>query len=359
MKIRSWGAVVDSDKNIWMPVLGTNKMLKREPSGNISIVGELKSDAHKNAANSILKCFCIGDEVYLFSRLSYEMWVLGSNSLRIRHLTYCEKECKGISDIAIVGKKVCVFPVSFDCPLITVDLNTLDRREIPWTNNPYGGNASFIRAQRAGQYIYTATRRKDDVYICEFNTEDEGVAFYQLDVRMINCIYVGIKDYWAFVLKKNGDTVLQKYENGFRNLKEEFVLGDIDSIDETGKLYYFNLFLYGELVYFIPSAAERIYVYNHRTKEGFFADYPEGVTDSGKCEDGLTFADTQHEGNMVYIFPHYFNQCIKLNLKDLSMETIDFKYSDALVCNVLKGDAILHEGDIAGLDDLIKLVTYN
>ena len=173
---------------------------------------------------------------------------------------------------------------------------------------------------------------------------------------MINCIYVDWDGCWALALNKKGETVLQKYEKEFKNLKEEYVLNDMEPVDETGRLYYFNLYVCEELVYFIPSAARNIYMYNLKTQTGQFLDYPQELKNSGGCDDELIFADTQRVGNTIYIFPHFFNQVIKLNLEDGRIIVAGLDYNDDLICDMLGDNDILHESQLIGLTDFIKVV---
>lgn len=353
MRVSSWGAAIDGDNNIWMPVTGTECVIKRDGTGNVSLAGKLDSD--KYAGGCILKSFCIDDEVFFFSRFAYEMWILNKISMKVKHITYCESEFKDVADVVIDGRNAWVFTASFSCPLLKVNLDDFSCRAIPWFKTPYEDSAAFTRAQKDGTVIYTATRKTDDVYLCEVNTEKEYVRFEKKNVRMINCLFVGRDNCWALALNKKEQTVLQKYEKGFKNLKEEYILNDMEPVDEIGRLYYFNLFVYGELAYFIPSAARKIYIYNLRTQFGHFLDYPSALTRSKAYADELTFADTQYIGDVLYLFPHYFNQVIKLNLEDSTIGLAGFDYDYGLVCDMLGDNNILYENQMIDLTDFIIL----
>ena len=354
----TWGALLDKNNNIWIPISNTKSLIKINEYGKVQYIGELMLDMTSDE-NCILKVLETDNNIIFFARETFEAWIVDKSTLQMSYMLYCDKPQTRIADIVQVGNMAVILPFSKETSICLYDLNEKKIEEIAWKNKPDVTAMLFVRAAIKSMYVYTAIRNLDNVYICKIDLIHKVASFFKIDVRMINALNVYDGYLWLFVLNKNNETVLWKYSEKSGEIIDEYILHNIEPISELGDLKYFKIEIYENKVFFIPSFATHIYVYDLSIKEGAYLNYPQQL-EVARINDRLSFLEVQRKDSELYLFPCGFSKIIKLNLKDGKIEaldlTIDENISKRILSYSLKDNKMLKENYPATLKDYIRVL---
>lgn len=359
MNTFAWGAIIDQECNLWLPISNTNSLVKGENLKNLQYVGELPCQNQTITGNCILKALETDEQIVFFARETYEAWSVDKKTLVVSHILYCDTVKTRIADIVRVEHYAVVLPYSGHAPICIFDLDKNKAEKFEWENKQAAGTMNFIRAINKNNCVYTAVRALDNVTICKINITEKTVVFDRIDVRMINAINIEDDNWWVFALSKEGDTVLYKYSEEAKKIVEKYVLYDIEPIAVTGALRYFKIEKYNDKIYFIPALAPKIYVYDIVSKTGRYLEYPKEL-ESKRINNESSFLETQRIGNDLYLFPCAFTQLLKLNLKSENIEIIELipevAITKTVLDNYVNAKEILKEKYPITLDDYVKML---
>lgn len=356
MKVSTVGALVDCNENIWIPILNTNNLIVGNENSLFNNAGSIFSEKEKYKSKSIFKVLENNNEVILFSKEKYELWTVNKNDYCVNHFVYWQEPMKGITDIVQNGQNAVVLTCFEEGQTLIVSLKdyTMEKMEINQIKNRLG--MGFIRGMANNSYVYTATRCLDDISICRIDIDNKKASIKSIDVRMINAMNLYENNWYVFVLNKNNQTVLRKYDFEFNAVLEEYLLDDLREIEESGIIRYFRIEISNDKVIFIPSLENRIYIYYLNERRGRFLDYPAEIEKEYK-EGDCTFLETQRFKDYLYFFPHRFNYVLKMDTNDEKIKPIQIIFNDSkdsVVKDSICLSDMLLEGDPITLEEFLK-----
>lgn len=357
LNIRTWGGIIDFDNTFWLPVLNTNSLIKGNECGKFEYVGELFTH-HQVDDNCIIKILETERNLFFFSRKRYDVCIVDKDTLIMKNIHYCMDDMKGIADIVQVDKYAIILSFSVREPAMFFDLEKQKSEIIYATNAMAYGDTVFIRGVCRNNSAYTATRHLNNVSICRIDPNTKKAEYYKLDVMMINAICTEGDNWWVFALDNYRRTVLRKYNGDFRECREEYGLDEIEKILESGIIKYFRIESYGEKIFFIPSFANNIYVYDTISGAGKYLDYPDGLMNT---DAGVSFVEIQKRDKVVYLFPYGYQQILKLNMENNEINLIDINMDStmrekikSIFANELNG--VIKEGFPITLDGFLNVI---
>ncbi len=355
MKIVSWGATIDAENNYWIPVLGTDVLVKGKENGVYEYVGKIDFEKYGIKDKCILKVLEMEEKILLFARNSYDVWVVDKHVNEIVHIKYYKASNSDIADIVQCGENVIVFPYTASSPIINCNIKTFNTNVVKYdylSNDTF----AFVRGVAEGNFVYSATRTLNAVYINKVDVANNIASFFKTSLKMINAIEVNDDDIWLFGLSSKDETVIQKYNNKYEMTKE-FVLNNILPVLENGYMNYFKMCLYKHKLFLIPSSNEKVYVYDTEVDKGYFLDYPSSVINN-KINDLVSFVEVQRDINGIYLFPYGFDTILKLSFEEEKFDVITMSLQDEIekIINksVIESSNILAEGNPMYLDEFIK-----
>jgi len=332
MKIRTWGALVDNDDSVWLPVLNTNCLLKSAKHGWYEYIGELMF-CDKKKDNCILKVLEHDNRIFFFLKADFEVCILDKDSLTMTFVNYGIGQKKGIADVVKADKYAVVLTSSVKEPAVVFDMDRLESELYSVNDGPRYEESGFIRGVYQDTSVYTSTRHLNIEYICRINLTNKKIEYYSIDVKMINAICADETDLWIFALTDDGKTVLRQYDKLFKYCIREFELREIDPIMESGIMSYFRILFFQSKIFLFPSTAKKIYVYDIDNGTGHHIDYPKEI---GPRDMWMTFADIQRKDSAVYLFPYGLKQLLKLDLCSESLSISPIKVDSETIITVLK-----------------------
>ena len=356
MKVCSWGTVVDKNSNYWIPIYNTDILIKGSKDELFKYVGNLDFKKHGINNKCILKAFDAGDNVVLFARDSYDVWIVNKFTNNINHHKYYDCSKAEIADIVQCDESVVILPYDSDSPTIIWNTNTYDADIVKMNDMPLVNPYAFVRGVANDDYVYSATRSLDNVYIVRINVKSRESIFLKTSLRMVNAMCIKDDNLWLFGLSKNNKTVVQKY-NSRKEVEEEYYIKDIDDVSENGYMKYFRICVYENKLFLIPSSNKKIYVYDLETDGGHYLNYP--IEDINKSTDKAGyFVEIQSIDSDIILFPYGFESIMKLNLIDETISVMsilfDLETERLISAHIVQSSDVLREGDPIQLVDFIN-----
>ncbi len=359
MKALAWGAVVDSEKNYWIPIYKTDALIKGGKDGLYEYIGNLDFRKYGIKDKCILKVFEVKNHVLLFARTSYDLWIVDKLTNKLMHKKYYDASKNVISDIVQCGDNAVIFPYSSDNPIIIWNMNSHNVDFLQYDKKPPINQFAFVRGISNDKFVYSATRSLNEVYVCKVDVNDKKTLFYKTSLRMVNAISIKDDNVWIFGLSRDNKTVFQEYNYDMSKLIGQYILSDIEQVLENGNMKYLRMCVYKDKIVLIPYSAKRIYIYDLKIGGGHYLEYPNDV-DNEVINKGASFVEIQRKGYYIFLFPFGYNGIMKLNLEDEKISNIKFSFEpelDRLLnTNVLLSSDILSEGYPLSLNEYITAI---
>ena len=352
MNICTWGAVKDSNEKIWLPILNTNLILKCNDLGVLDDYILLPSPEIIKS-KWILKVIDAKDYLFAFSKHNNIVWKIAKSSNEILRIDYGFNEIKGIIDIVPCGKYAVILTVSSQFPILLFDLYSSKTEVLSAKGKIQDVDTGFIRGVCHEDCVYTATRHLNNVQLCKIDVENRYLSFLSINVKMINAIEKENDCWWIFALNTDGKTVLQKHNMDFSKCIQEFVLDDIEEIQETGLMYYFRIEVCLNKVFFIPAVAKKIFIYDVSKREGRYLCYPSEMKHQKRM---YSFIEEQRIDNIIYLFPHGFQQIMIINLETEEIEVLDVAFDNTNSFSILK--LLVHNTEIFRENDPLSIKEF-
>jgi len=357
MEISSWGAIVDSEQNFWIPIYNTDILIKGSCNGSYEYIGNLSFKEYGIDNKCILKVFELDDNVFFFARASYDLWILDKLTNKLTHQKYYDGSKDVIADIVQCGENVVVLPYGLDNSIIIWNMVSHNVDVLQYDSIPPIKQLSFVRAIKSEGFVFSATRSLNSVYVCQIDVNRKKMFFYETSLRMVNAIDIKEDGIWLFGLSSDNKTLFQKYKIDMSELIEQHIINDIEPVLENGIMRYFRICVYKDKIALIPSFSGRIYIYDLKTDVGYFLEYPDDAID-GTVKKGGAFVEIQSMGCDIILFPFGFDRIMRLNLEDEIISSIEISFDSDIermvYSNTVLSSDILSEGYPISLNEFIK-----
>ena len=315
MKVLAWGAVVDNKKDFWIPIYNTDALAKGSYNGTYEYIGNLNFREYGIDDKCILKVLETNDHVLLFARASYDVWIVDKVTNKLTHQKYYDGTKGGIADIVQCGENAVILPYSTDNSIIIWNMISYDVNVLQYDSIPPINHFAFVRGIECGGYVFSATRSLNGVYVCRIDVNQKKTLFFETSLRMVNAIDIKEDSIWLFGLSSDNKTLFLKYKNDMSELIEQHIIRDIEPVLENGNMKYIRMCVYKDKIALIPSSPIKIYIYNLKTDDGYYLEYPDDSI-NGIVNKGGMFVEIQRVGCDILLFPFGFDRIMKLNLED-------------------------------------------
>ena len=359
MKVLSWGAVVDDEKNFWIPIYNTDALFKGRYNGSYEYIGNLNFREYGIDDKCILKVVETNDHVLLFARASYDVWIVDKITNKLTHQKYYDWTKGGIADIVQCGENVVVLPYSSDNSIIIWNMISYEVNVLQYDSIPPINNFAFVRGIECGGNVFSATRSLNGVYVCQIDVTQKKTLFFETSLRMVNAVDIKEDGIWLFGLSSDNKTIFQKYKIDMSELIEQHIIRDIEPVLENGNMKFFRICVHKNKIILIPSSSGRIYVYDLKKDEGRYLEYPDDAID-GVVNKGGTFVEIQCVGCEIFLFPFGFDRIMKLNLEDETISSIQIYFDSEIErkvnSNIILSSDIISEGYPMSLNEFINAI---
>lgn len=359
MKVLAWGAVVDNKKDFWIPIYNTDALAKGSYNGTYEYIGNLNFREYGIDDKCILKVLETNDHVLLFARASYDVWIVDKVTNKLTHQKYYDGTKGGIADIVQCGENAVILPYSTDNSIIIWNMISYDVNVLQYDSIPPINHFAFVRGIECGGYVFSATRSLNGVYVCRIDVNQKKTLFFKTSLRMVNAIDIKEDSIWLFGLSSDNKTLFLKYKNDMSELIEQHIIRDIEPVLENGNMKYIRMCVYKDKIALIPSSPIKIYIYNLKTDDGYYLEYPDDSI-NGIVNKGGMFVEIQRVGCDILLFPFGFDRIMKLNLEDEIISSIKISFDSDIErkvnSNIILSSDIISEGYPMSLNDLINTI---
>ena len=359
MKVLAWGAVVDNKKDFWIPIYNTDALAKGSYNGTYEYIGNLNFREYGIDDKCILKVLETNDHVLLFARASYDVWIVDKVTNKLTHQKYYDGTKGGIADIVQCGENAVILPYSTDNSIIIWNMISYDVNVLQYDSIPPINHFAFVRGIECGGYVFSATRSLNGVYVCRIDVNQKKTLFFETSLRMVNAIDIKEDSIWLFGLSSDNKTLFLKYKNDMSELIEQHIIRDIEPVLENGNMKYIRMCVYKDKIALIPSSPIKIYIYNLKTDDGYYLEYPDDSI-NGIVNKGGMFVEIQRVGCDILLFPFGFDRIMKLNLEDEIISSIKISFDSDIErkvnSNIILSSDIISEGYPMSLNDLINTI---
>lgn len=322
MKLTCYGAYTNGE-DFWIPSKEINALYHMNiADGNTRYIGTFPN-YFNDAAWKIRKVIEYQNELYFFSIHAYQVWKLNKATRVIDEYTYSTQQVSQITNVEVVKNEAWVIPNNFASPIICFDLKEKRGYPLQWDHETYldWGTGSFTRIAKAEDYLYFATRNRDDIHLCILDCGQKKIFFKDLDTLCrINCL--GIKDNKLAVFGENKrkQSVLQIYDLHTMQLLEENELLLADNLMEKSNMKYFSLIFSANNVILVPAWTTKVIVYNLATKTEKYVEYPDEFCSILGSQKAVLFYEIMEHGRKVYFMPYLIPQILVLDTKKLCFD---------------------------------------
>lgn len=355
MGISTYTALHVENEGFWIPAADINGLFFANNKGIMEFKGVLPNGMN-SAAWEICKVIKRDDNIFLFSRRSFEYWIYNIQSEKITNHKYHSGEAQLLSNVENINNKVWVFPMDHNTPIINIDLYSRQIIEIQYPCEVALGDSGFIRTVLYEEKIYWMNRDENNIYFFDLDCKNNCIRYRKFeDARYVNCMDVFDNMIVVLYRDKKSQNILGIMDIECENLKKNNV-SDVIKLSDSDRLTYFRILYRYYKIFLFPVGNENVKIFengkviNIQEKKKFKINQKRNHVD-------IFNNDIQIEGDDVYIYSPSELGIRRLNLKTEKNAEIKINvlssYSDAIKSRERQNE-ILNEDSNLTLEAFIK-----
>ena len=300
MGISTYTALHVENEGFWIPAADINGLFFANDKGTMEFKGVLPNGMN-SAAWEICKVIKRDDNIFLFSRRSFEYWIYNIQSEKITNHKYYSDEAQLLSNVENINNKVWVFPRDHSIPIINIDLYSGHIIEIQHPCEVALGDSGFIRTVLYKEKIYWMNREENNIYFFTLDCRNNSISYRKFeDARYVNCMDVFDNMIVVLYRDKKSQNILGIMDIECENLKKNNV-SDVIKLSDSDRLTYFRMLYRYHKIFLFPVGNENVKIFengkviNIQEKKKFKINQKRNYTE-------IVDNDIQVEGDNVYIY---------------------------------------------------------
>ena len=311
IKLRTMCGYIDNEHHVWIPAYDCNTLFE----GNIgdSLYRAVCINGQDDAFVNVRKIIKTENALYLFSPYNCSVSIYDINKASLDKWKFYHEKYTQISEI-LYDTNICwIIPVSFEHPILRIDLENRTVQELSLDIK----NDNFTRGILTDDCILIANREKGNPIISQIFVED-GQNYNRIvkGINKVECFFADSHFVWILGLNCDDETKIFKV-----NIKDWEIVDIYNCKFEIRKdgneLDYIHMQKYEDKFILISSGEQPCRIID------FEKEYEHEIAENHKIERAKTVFESQIVGNELYMYVKNLNCVAKIDIEKELYSRID------------------------------------
>lgn len=274
MRLASQSTFIDENNELWIPASEYNLLCHLNGNGETEIIGSFKDYQLKNGW-VISKTIKHKDNIYFFSALGPDYWVLSLKTKELCHYLYTQD--LSFKAISFVKLENCIYiiPRSSKHSVLKLDFESSIAKSVSdpvlVDNNEHVLSFSFLYDGK----LYFASRTENNISLFEYDIESQNIRFKGLqELRFVKSIVANEAGVFVLGRSKNSESIILQISYGEFEIEKIFNYND--SVPLNDDLIMFHGFAINENLLFVSSNENSGFIFKTNSNNEYKIDILRG-----------------------------------------------------------------------------------